>query len=87
VERTSREKESFATNQRINRLSRPQNRRILSWEDERGCQMVYFQTKNPNLGKFWRAFAMKMLVYFIAIWNILLPFDVSYGTLVHLVVN
>jgi hypothetical protein len=21
-----------------------------------GCQMVYFQTKNPNLGKFWRAF-------------------------------
>jgi hypothetical protein len=21
---------------------------------EQGCQMVYFQTKNPNLGKFWR---------------------------------
>jgi hypothetical protein len=21
----------------------------------RGCQMVYFQTKNPYLGKFWRA--------------------------------
>jgi hypothetical protein len=20
----------------------------------RGCQMVYFQTKNSNLGKFWR---------------------------------
>jgi hypothetical protein len=20
-----------------------------------GCQMVSFQTKNPNLGKFWRA--------------------------------
>jgi DNA-binding LacI/PurR family transcriptional regulator len=20
-----------------------------------GCQMVYFQTKNPNLGKYWRA--------------------------------
>jgi hypothetical protein len=20
-----------------------------------GCQMVHFQTKNPNLGKFWRA--------------------------------
>jgi hypothetical protein len=19
-----------------------------------GCQMAYFQTKNPNLGKFWR---------------------------------
>jgi hypothetical protein len=22
---------------------------------EQGCQMVCFQTKNPNLGKFWRA--------------------------------
>jgi hypothetical protein len=22
---------------------------------EHGCQMVYFQTKNPNLGKFWSA--------------------------------
>jgi hypothetical protein len=21
---------------------------------EQGCQMVCFQTKNPNLGKFWR---------------------------------
>jgi hypothetical protein len=20
-----------------------------------GCQMAYFQTKNPRLGKFWRA--------------------------------
>jgi hypothetical protein len=38
--------------------------------------MVYFQTKNPNLGKFWRALEWKMLVYvfydhleyFTAIW-------------------
>jgi hypothetical protein len=22
---------------------------------DQGCQMVCFQTKNPNLGKFWRA--------------------------------
>jgi hypothetical protein len=22
---------------------------------QQGCQMVYFQTKNPDLGKFWRA--------------------------------
>jgi hypothetical protein len=29
-----------------------------------GCQMVYFQTKNPNLGKFWRALEWKPLVYF-----------------------
>jgi hypothetical protein len=35
-----------------------------------GCQMVYFQTKNPNLGKFWRALEWKLLVYFMVIWNI-----------------
>jgi hypothetical protein len=27
-----------------------------------GCQMVYFQAKNPNLGKFWRALDWKMLL-------------------------
>jgi hypothetical protein len=26
--------------------------------------MVSFQTKNPNLGKFWRAQDWKMLIYF-----------------------
>jgi hypothetical protein len=26
--------------------------------------MVSFQTKNPNLGKFWRAQGWKMLIYF-----------------------
>jgi peroxiredoxin family protein len=36
--------------------------------------MVYFQTKNPNLGKFFRAFEWKMLVYFMVIWSILWPF-------------
>jgi hypothetical protein len=25
--------------------------------------MVYFQTKNPNLGKFWTALDWKMLIY------------------------
>jgi hypothetical protein len=29
-----------------------------------GCQMASFQTKNPNLGKFWRSLEWKMLVYF-----------------------
>jgi hypothetical protein len=24
-----------------------------------GCQMAYFQTENPNLGKFWKVFAME----------------------------
>jgi hypothetical protein len=47
-----------------------------------GCQMVCFQTKNPNLGKFWRALEWKMLVYFMVIWNILLPFGIFYGRLV-----
>jgi hypothetical protein len=36
--------------------------------------MVCFQTKNPNLGKFWRALEWKILVYFMAIWNILQSF-------------
>jgi hypothetical protein len=36
--------------------------------------MVHFQTKNPYLGKFWRALQWQMLVYFVAIWSILLPF-------------
>jgi hypothetical protein len=44
-----------------------------------GCQMVYFQTTNLNLGKFWRALELKMLVYFMTIWNILGPFGVIYG--------
>jgi hypothetical protein len=39
--------------------------------------MAYFQTKNPDLGKFWRVLQWKMLpfglfygylVYFVAIW-------------------
>jgi hypothetical protein len=29
-----------------------------------GSQKVYCQTKNPNLGKFWRVLHWKMLVYF-----------------------
>jgi hypothetical protein len=32
--------------------------------------MVCFQTKNPNLGKFWRALDWKMFIYFMAILNI-----------------
>jgi hypothetical protein len=29
---------------------------------EQGCQMVSFQTKNPNLGGFWRTLKWKMLL-------------------------
>jgi hypothetical protein len=50
-----------------------------------GCQMAYFQTKNPTLGKFWRVLQWKMLVYFTAIWyiftaiwSILRPFGMLY---------
>jgi hypothetical protein len=41
-----------------------------------GCQMVCFQTKNPNLGKFWMALEWKMLLYFMVIWNILRSFGI-----------
>jgi hypothetical protein len=51
---------------------------------KQGCQMVYFQTKNTNLGKFWRALKWKMLVYVMVIWNILRPFDILYSHLVML---
>jgi hypothetical protein len=33
-----------------------------------GCQMVYFKTKKPNLGIFWKALEWKMSVYFTAVW-------------------
>jgi hypothetical protein len=46
--------------------------------------MVSFQTKNPNFGKFWRALDWKMLIYFMAIWNILRTFAIFYDQLVHL---
>jgi hypothetical protein len=38
---------------------------------DQGCQMVYLQTKNPDLGKFWRVLQWKMMVYFMANWSIL----------------
>jgi hypothetical protein len=44
--------------------------------------MVYFQTQNPNVGKFWRAFEWKMLVHFMTIWSILWPFGIIYVRLV-----
>jgi hypothetical protein len=53
--------------------------------------MAYFQTKNPNLGKFCRVLQWNMMVSVMAIWSILLPFGifcghfvgVIYGYLVH----
>jgi hypothetical protein len=44
-----------------------------------GCQMVYFQTKNPNLGKFWRALELYgHLECFTDIWDIL-PMAIWYS--------
>jgi hypothetical protein len=45
--------------------------------------MVYFQTKDPNVGKCLRALDLKMLIYFMAIWNILQTFGIFYDHLVH----
>jgi hypothetical protein len=47
--------------------------------------MVSFQTKNPNLDKFWRALDWKILIYFMDIWNILQTFGIYYDHLVHFV--
>jgi hypothetical protein len=52
---------------------------------EQGCQMVSFQTKNSNLGKFFGdPLDWKMLIYFKAIWNILRTFGIFYDHLVYL---
>jgi hypothetical protein len=47
-----------------------------------GCQMVCFQTKKPNLGKFWRVLQWKMMVYFMGTWSVLRSFVIFYGHLV-----
>jgi hypothetical protein len=48
-----------------------------------GCQVVSFQTKNLNMGKFWRTLEWKMLKCFMAIWNILRTLGIFYDHLVH----
>jgi hypothetical protein len=45
--------------------------------------MVCFQTKNPNLGKFWMVFQQKMLVHLVAIWSILWLFGIFNGQWVY----
>jgi hypothetical protein len=41
-----------------------------------GCQMVYFQTKNTNLGKFRSDLQRKVLLNFKVIWSNSLPFGI-----------
>jgi hypothetical protein len=45
--------------------------------------MVYFLTKNPKLGKFWRALEWKTLLYVMVISKILRPFGMFYVHLVY----
>jgi hypothetical protein len=47
-----------------------------------GCQMVSFQTKNPTLGIFWKTLEWQMLLYVMAIYNILRPSGIFHGPLV-----
>jgi hypothetical protein len=49
-----------------------------------GCQMVYFQTQIPILGKFWRVLKWKVLVYFMTLGFFLRPFGIFYGHLVYI---
>jgi hypothetical protein len=42
-------------------------KRILAGGLAQGCQMVYFHTKNPNLGIFWRALEFKILVHILCV--------------------
>jgi hypothetical protein len=48
--------------------------------------MVYFQTEFPKLGKFWRVLQWNILVYFSAIWYIVLPLCIFYCHLVCVIV-
>jgi hypothetical protein len=58
--------------------SRNLRKRFRSKVSTQGCQMVYFKTKNPNLGIFWRALEWKM-------WYIIRPFGIIYDHLVYVI--
>jgi hypothetical protein len=45
-----------------------------------------YSNQNRKMSKFWGALEWKILVYFMTIWNILLPFGIMYGHLVQFVV-
>jgi hypothetical protein len=48
--------------------------------------MAYFQTKNPDSGKFWRLLKWKMLVYYMAVWSILRLFGTFCGHSVYFII-
>jgi hypothetical protein len=45
--------------------------------------MVWFQTKNPNLGKFWKVLQWKMLVHWTVSCYIFCTFGIVRGDLVY----
>jgi hypothetical protein len=47
--------------------------------------MVGFQTKNANLGTFWKALDWKMFTHVMAIWNIFWIFAIFYDHWVYFV--
>jgi hypothetical protein len=49
--------------------------------------MVFYQTTNTNLGKFWSVLQSKMLVSLMFIWYILRPFRIFNGHWLYLVVS
>jgi hypothetical protein len=57
---------------------------ILTSDFDQGCKMVYFQTKNPNLGKIWRVNRRCLDIF--STWYILQSFGMSYGHLVYFLV-
>jgi hypothetical protein len=68
-----------------NRCASPK-RRLHNCTKLQDCQMVCFQTQNPNLGKFWRILQCKRMVYFMDSRSILWSFVIFYGHLVKFVV-
>jgi hypothetical protein len=48
---------------------------------QQGCQMAYFQTKNPDMGKFLTVLQWKMLVYYVSIWYIFWLLGIFFGYL------
>jgi hypothetical protein len=49
----------FAKGEKMGKHSQDENSRPR--KPEQGCQMVYFHTKNLNLGIFWRALEWEMV--------------------------
>jgi hypothetical protein len=69
----------------MTRATRRSPWRVLGIASASGLPDVFFQTKNPNFGKFWRALDCKMFIYFMTIRNILWRFWIFYDHLLHFV--